>query len=56
MKPNSNFKMNKELKILLSGLSDEKKYDYKREMIKAIIAPRIEFKKKAKDKDEAGTN
>lgn len=48
MKSNSNFKMNKELKVLLSGLSDEKKYDYKREMIKAIITPRIEFKKKKK--------
>lgn len=56
MKSNSNFKMNKELKILLSGLSGKNKTEYKREMIKAIIAPRIEFKKKAKDKDEAGIN
>jgi hypothetical protein len=49
MKTNSNFKMSKELKILLSGLSGESKTDYKREMIKAIITPRIEFKKKKRE-------
>ena len=48
MKSNSNFKMDKELKISLSSMSGERKRDYKSEMIKAIIAPRIEFKKKAK--------
>ena len=49
MKPNSNFKMNKALKISLSSMSGDRKQDYKREMIKAIIAPRIEFKKKPKE-------
>ncbi len=48
MKSNSNFKMDKALKISLSSMSGERKRDYKQEMIKAIIAPRIEFKKKAK--------
>lgn len=48
MKPNSNFKMKKELKVLISSMSGERKRDYKHEIIKAIIAPRIEFKKKAK--------
>jgi len=49
MKPNQNFKMKKDLKILLSGLNGDHKFDYKREMIQAIIAPRIEFKKKRKE-------
>jgi hypothetical protein len=49
MKSNSNFKMGKELKVLLSGLRGANKTDYKREMIQAIIAPRIEFKKKKKE-------
>ncbi len=49
MKSNSNFKMNKALKISLSSMSGERKRDYKQEMIKAIIAPRIEFKKKKKE-------
>lgn len=40
--------MKKELKISLSSMMGERKRDYKIEMIKAIIAPRIEFKKKAK--------
>lgn len=40
--------MNKSLKILLSKMEGERKRDFKREMIKSIIAPRIEFKKKAK--------
>ena len=49
MKPNQNFKMKKDLKILLSRLERDHKFDYKREMIQAIIAPRIEFKKKKKE-------
>lgn len=48
MKPNQNFKMDKALKISLSTMSGDRKHDYKQEMIKAIIAPRIEFKKKQK--------
>ena len=48
MKSNSNFKMNKSLKIALSSMSGERKRDYKQEMIRAIIAPHIEFRKKAK--------
>ena len=51
MKPNQNFKMNKALKISLSSMSGERKRDYKQEMIKAIIAPRIEFKKKQKEEN-----
>lgn len=49
MKSNSNFKMDKSLKILLSNMSKKEKEDYKREMIQAIIAPKIEFKKKKKE-------
>lgn len=49
MKSNSNFKMDKALKISLSSMSGERKRDYKQEMIKAIIAPRIEFKKKVRE-------
>lgn len=49
MKSNSNFKMEKSLKVLLSKMSNERKHNYKREMINAIIAPRIEFKKKKKE-------
>jgi hypothetical protein len=41
--------MKKDLKIILSSLKGESKFDYKREMIKAIIAPRIDFKKKSKE-------
>lgn len=52
MKPNQNFKMKKDLKILLSGLRGDSKFDYKREMIQAIIAPRIEFKKKRKEETQ----
>ena len=52
MKPNSNFKMNKALKIMLGSMSNEHKRDFKKEMIKAIIAPRIDFKKKSKDSVE----
>jgi hypothetical protein len=48
MKPNSNFKMKKDLKMSLGSMSGERKQDYKRAMISAIIAPRIEFKKKIK--------
>ena len=49
MKSNSHFKMNKALKISLSSMTGERKRDYKQEMIKAIIAPRIEFKKRIKE-------
>jgi hypothetical protein len=52
MKPNQNFKMKKDLKILLSSLRGDHKFDYKREMIQAIIAPRIEFKKKRKEETQ----
>ncbi len=52
MKSNSNFKMSKELKVLLSGLRGTHKTDYKREMIQATIAPRIEFKKKKKEETQ----
>ena len=52
MKPNQNLKMKKDLKILLSGLRGDSKFDYKREMIQAIIAPRIEFKKKRKEETQ----
>ena len=48
MKPNQNFKMSKALKTSLASMSGESKREYKQEMIKAIIAPRIEFKKKSK--------
>lgn len=48
MKSNQNFKMSKALKTTLASMSGESKRDYKQEMIKAIIAPRIEFKKKSK--------
>ena len=44
--------MKKDLKILLSSLNGEYKLDYKREMIQAIIAPRIEFKKKKKEETQ----
>ena len=49
MKPNQNFKMSKALKVSLSSMSGDRKRDYKSEMIKAIIAPRIEFKKRIKE-------
>ena len=52
MKSNSNFKMKKDLKIILSRLKGDHKFDYKREMIQAIIAPRIEFKKKKKEETQ----
>lgn len=57
MKPNSNFKMSKLLKISLSGMEPERKKDYRDAMISAIIAPKIEFKKKKKEGlDEAPNN
>ena len=52
MKSNSNFKMDKSLKILLSKMNKENREEYKREMIQAIIAPRIEFKKKKKEETQ----
>ena len=57
MKPNSNFKMSKLLKISLSSMTPERKKDYRDAMISAIIAPKIEFKKKKKEGlDEAPNN
>jgi hypothetical protein len=44
--------MDKSLKILLSKMTKEHKEDYKREMIQAIITPRIEFKKKKKEETQ----
>ena len=41
--------MSKSLKIMLTNMTGESKMNYKREMIKAIIAPRIEFKKKPRE-------
>ena len=49
MKPNSNYKMSKPLKVLLSGMEPERKKNYRDAMISAIIAPKIEFKKKKKE-------
>ena len=52
MKPNSNFKMSKSLKILLSSMETELKKDFRDAMIKAIITPKIEFKKKKESTNE----
>ena len=52
MKPNSNFKMTKPLKVLLSGMKPERKKDFRDAMISAIIAPKIEFKKKKETPSE----
>lgn len=52
MKPNSNFKMSKLLKITLSGMDQERKKDYRDAMIAAIIAPKIDFKKKKETPSE----
>lgn len=49
MKPNSNFKMPKPLKVLLGGMTSERKKDYRDAIIAAIVAPRVEFKKKRKE-------
>ena len=49
MKPNSNFKMTKPLKVILANMEPEHKKIYRDAMISAIIAPKIEFKKKRKE-------
>ena len=49
MKPNSNFKMDKPLKVMLSNMTGERKKNFRDSMISAIIAPRIDFKKKKKE-------
>jgi hypothetical protein len=49
MKPNSNFKMTKPLKVILANMERERKTDYRNAMIAAIIAPKMDFKKKKKD-------
>jgi hypothetical protein len=49
MKSNSNFKMNKQLKVMLANMEPEYKKIYRDAMVSAIIAPKIEFKKKKKE-------
>ena len=49
MKPNSNFRMSKPLKVILANMEREHKSVYRDAMIAAIIAPKIEFKKKKKE-------
>jgi len=49
MKPNSNFKMTKPLKVLLTNMVGERKKDFRDAMISAIIAPKMDFKKKKKE-------
>ena len=52
MKPNSTFKMPKPLKVLMSSMDAERKKDYRDAIISAIIAPKIEFKKKKETPSE----
>ena len=52
MKPNSTFKMSKPLKVLMSGMDAERKKDFRDAMISAIVAPKIEFKKKKETPSE----
>jgi hypothetical protein len=52
MKPNSNFKMSKPLKVILANMEPEQKSIYRDAMIKAIIAPKLEFKKKKEQSSE----
>lgn len=52
MKPNSNFKMSKLLKISLSTMEPQRRKDYRDAMIAAIITPKIEFKKKKETPSE----
>jgi hypothetical protein len=49
MKPNSNFRMTKPLKVILINMERERKKDFRDAMISAIIAPKLEFKKKKKE-------
>ena len=44
--------MSKSLKILLSNMEPERKKDFRDAMIKAIITPKIEFKKKKETPSE----
>ena len=52
MKPNSNFRMTKPLKVMLTNMEGERKKDFRDAMISAIIAPKIEFKKKKETPSE----
>jgi len=53
MKPNSNFRMPKPLKYILANMENgEHKTNYRKAMISAIIAPKIDFKKKKETSDE----
>jgi hypothetical protein len=52
MKPNSNFKMSKPLKVILANMEGEQKSIYRNAMISAIIAPKLEFKKKKEQSSE----
>ena len=45
--------MSKALKTMLCSMTGDRKREYKNEMIRAIIAPRIEFKKKTKVEEPA---
>jgi hypothetical protein len=49
MKPNSNFKMTKPLKVILTGMEGQRKKDFRDAMISAMIAPKLDFKKKRKE-------
>jgi hypothetical protein len=53
MKSNSNFRMNKLLKITLIGMGKcDRKTEYRKAMISAIITPKIDFKKRKETSDE----
>lgn len=52
MKSNSNFKMDKPLKVMLTNMEGERKKDFRNAMISAIIAPKIEYKKKKEQTNE----
>ena len=52
MKPNSNFKMTKPLKVMMATMEPEYKKIYRDAMISAIIAPKIEYKKKKEQPSE----
>jgi hypothetical protein len=53
MKSNSNFRMNKLLKITLIGMGKcDRKTDYRKAMIAAIVTPKIDFKKRKETSDE----
>jgi len=53
MKPNSNFRMPKQLKYILANMENgEHKTNYRKAMIAAIITPKIDFKKKRETSDE----